>query len=645
MQLMTTTGTFTARRTEELNLEDLSMNECGTSEFRQRVSAIIALAVGMIFCAPSAKGIEFTTPANVRMNGNTSQPGLAGVLDFGTDVPTSVGIRVQGPGESWLVNSSAMSTSHSFPLLGFLPNTKYDMWLTLTDESGASQTFSGDNLKIQTAPLPDDFPTLTLLKSDPSRMEPGYTLLPAEPRGNGRGAGENSSPYAIAADESGNVRWYYPGSWGIIRRQDDGDLIYGGNIMREMDFVGNVKNAWHTQSRNIGGDSVEIQIDRVHHDTYPMPNGNFLTIGYENRMIENFPTSETDLSQTGTVDVRDTPVFEFAPDGSVVNEYSFLDMLDPTRIGYDTLGRRDETTPWAWGNGVIYDEKDDAVITSLRFQDAVVKFSRETGDLIWILGNHDNWGEEFQEYLLEPQGEEFEWQYHQHAPFLLPNGNILIHDNGNHRAMPPEPGMSSPDSYTRAVEYSIDEENMQITQVWEFGKEADEVIYASAFGDADWMPETDNVLITYGWPQYIDGETQTNRKGRIREVTRDGEVVFDIDVDYPQDDVKSASVYRSDRIEALYPPEYQMTHLTPGDIDGNGTVEFSDFLVVSENFGQEGGYLDGDIDGNGRIEFADFLVLSTNFGQTDPASVATPEPSAAFLLLFGLLAVSRRRIR
>jgi hypothetical protein len=128
-------------------------------------------------------------------------------------------------------------------------------------------------------------------------------------------------------------------------------------------------------------------------------------------------------------------------------------------------------------------------------------------------------------------------------------------------------------------------------------------------------------------------------------VTRDGEVVFDIDVDYPQDDVKSASVYRSDRIEALYPPEYQMTHLTPGDIDGNGTVEFSDFLVVSENFGQEGGYLDGDIDGNGRIEFADFLVLSTNFGQTDPASVATPEPSAAFLLLFGLLAVSRRRIR
>ena len=52
----------------------------------------------------------------------------------------------------------------------------------------------------------------------------------------------------------------------------------------------------------------------------------------------------------------------------------------------------------------------------------------------------------------------------------------------------------------------------------------------------------------------------------------------------------------------------------PGDLDGNGDVAFADFLVLSANFGQQGGYADGNIDLTGEIAFADFLVLSANFG-------------------------------
>lgn len=589
----------------------------------------------------SAQGISFTTPASVRMNDSNALPSLAGVLDFATDVPTRVDIRVQGPGESWLVDSGELRTDHSVPLLGFLADTEYDVWLTTTDANGVTQTLN-DPLKVQTQPLPADFPVINVNASDPSRMESGYTLIPAAPRG--PGDGENAAGYAFAADAAGNVRWYFPGSYGLFRRQDDGNFLYGGNVMREMDAVGNVENAWHTQSRAIGGDSVEIQIDVVHHDTYPMPNGNFLTLGYENRMIDNFPTSDTDPNApTATVDVRDTPVIEFAPDGSIVNQFSFLDMLDTTRIGYDVVGRRDGTTAWAWVNAVIYDEEDDAIIASVRHQDAIVKFSRETGDLIWILGNHDNWSEEFHEFLLEPQGEDFEWQYHQHAPFLMPNGNILVHDNGNERTSPPVPGAAASESYTRAVEFAIDEENMEITQVWQFGKDAEEVIYASSFGDADWLSETDNVLITYGWPQFIDGEAQDVRMARIQEVDRDGDIVFDIALDYPQDEGKQATVYRSDRIPALYPPEYEVTKLTPGDVDGNGAVEFADFLALSGNFGKAGGYLDGDIDGDGQIAFPDFLIMSANFGGPAATLAGVPEPSSAVLLMLGLIVSIRGR--
>jgi|GEM_PF-4737294 len=56
----------------------------------------------------------------------------------------------------------------------------------------------------------------------------------------------------------------------------------------------------------------------------------------------------------------------------------------------------------------------------------------------------------------------------------------------------------------------------------------------------------------------------------------------------------------------------------PGDVDGNGSVDFADFLVLSDNFGQEvdKAWADGDFDGNGVVDFTDFLALSVNFGTT-----------------------------
>jgi len=62
------------------------------------------------------------------------------------------------------------------------------------------------------------------------------------------------------------------------------------------------------------------------------------------------------------------------------------------------------------------------------------------------------------------------------------------------------------------------------------------------------------------------------------------------------------------------PPE---TPRLAGDADGNGKVEFADFLIMSTNFGkQDAVWEDGDFDGNGKVEFADFLALSDNFGKS-----------------------------
>lgn len=83
-----------------------------------------------------------------------------------------------------------------------------------------------------------------------------------------------------------------------------------------------------------------------------------------------------------------------------------------------------------------------------------------------------------------------------------------------------------------------------------------------------------------------------------------------------------------------------------GDINCDGSIDFTDFLTLSGNFGQavEPGTL-GDLDGNGEVQFSDFLTLSGNFGAT-AAAASVPEPSGMGLALFtvaGLLYGRRRR--
>ena len=52
----------------------------------------------------------------------------------------------------------------------------------------------------------------------------------------------------------------------------------------------------------------------------------------------------------------------------------------------------------------------------------------------------------------------------------------------------------------------------------------------------------------------------------------------------------------------------------PSDLDRNGAVGFSDFLILSMNFGlSEVQQEDGDIDGDGTVSFADFLLLRSEF--------------------------------
>jgi hypothetical protein len=198
----------------------------------------------------------------------------------------------------------------------------------------------------------------------------------------------------------------------------------------------------------------------------------------------------------------------------------------------------------------------------MRHQDALIKFARSNGALKWILGPHENWGAQWQPYLLTPVGSPFQWQYGQHAPAFTPGGTLLLYDNGNYRASPFDPPLPDATNYSRAVEYSINETAMEISQVWDYGRTNPAKIYSDRVGNVEWLTNSGNVLITHGFLIYEQGvHPSAANPGatmlRILEVTRDAnpEVVFELACfDYANNfpSYRGTSGYRSHRIHDLY---------------------------------------------------------------------------------------------
>jgi hypothetical protein len=230
-------------------------------------------------------------------------------------------------------------------------------------------------------------------------------------------------------------------------------------------------------------------------------------------------------------------------------------------------------------NAIIEDPRDDSLIVSMRNQNAIIKFSRQSGQLVWILGPPENWAPEWQQYLLTPVGTPFAWQYGQHAPVFTPQGTLMVYDDGNYRASPFDPFLDNSQSWSRAVEYSIDEQNMAVSQVWQYGSTNEgEWFFTDFEGNAEPEPKTGNVLIDFAYTTYMNGiEYPGGAIAWLREVTHDPvpQVVFDLELSMAQLN-DYCSIYRVHRIPDLYPhPAQAVTDLMLTYQDEFPLLEFS----------------------------------------------------------------------
>lgn len=501
---------------------------------------------------------------------------LTALLTFTTDVSATPTIVIESAGRDTITQefTGKTGTEHALPALGMIANTKFTVHATVKDASGG--TAKTQPFEITTPPLPEEFPPINVVSSRPRRMEPGVTLIPLMRWPPGTMTDPNFG-LLVAVNAQGEIVWYYKTDHQVFDpvALQNGNFAYlahrANGLMYEADMLGNVVASRYSTGvpKDVPADSIPIETDTIHHSFEQMPNGNFLILSTEVRHFDAYPASESHVpAPTAASNVIGDIVLEVEPNGKIVRQFKLFDLIDPMRIGYDSLGtgfyqetyaevHKSPGKDWSHSNSIFYDPKTDSVLISVRHIDAVVKLNMTTGKVVWILGNHDDWSEAEQKLLLEPVGDNLQWQYHQHAAKLTPQGTVLLFDNGNYRARPGQERQKPEDSYSRAVEYKVDEQNMTVEQVWAYGEAADERFHSPFICDVDWLPQTGNVLVTDGGRiKDKDGKPSINIIAghhwvRILELSHEqpASKIWEIVIDDPR---MGWAVFRAERVPGLY---------------------------------------------------------------------------------------------
>ena len=465
--------------------------------------------------SPLAAQPRFTRAPALTPNPNPRVP-LAAVLTFATDGPVVTQVRIADErGRNWdLAFDASHRPEQGLALVGFRSGQRHEVRVTVRDRQGRA-TEGPAPLAFSAPPLPaaaGAFPPLTVTRDPLAKLEPGFTALSVRRQGPGRPNDPFSTGWGmiVAIDAAGDPVWYYESDSRIsdFERGPNGHLFLctlDFEIL-EIDLLGNEVARWYAAGRPKGaGRGIAVPTMTFHHEIDVLPNGNLVVLGTDRRALPDYYTSETDATAPRkTQQVMGDEIIEFTRDGRVVWRWNVFDHLDPYRIGYETFSgyweRRGfpDTLDWSHANNLLHDPTDDSLLVSFRYLAAIVKIDRATGRTKWILGKPDGWAEKYRPLLFRPEGA-VQWFQHQHSPFPTARGTLIVFDNGNYGTMPFTPPLPPRDTFSRAVEYQLDEKTRTVRQVWvsETGPGTATVL-SNAMGNAEQFPVTGNVLVFYG---------------------------------------------------------------------------------------------------------------------------------------------------
>ena len=312
---------------------------------------------------------------------------------------------------------------------------------------------------------------------DAARVSPGLTLFAAML------AEGTGTVYLINLKGEVVHTWkmpYPPGLYGYLT--DKGTLFYNGKIPNDT-FLGKspFKGGAALEADWNGKVLWEVRHPNHHHDGRLLKNGNVLLLCAAE--LPDDVAKKVQGGRSGTeVDAKMWADYlvEMTKDGRTVWEWRSWEHLDPAK---DTITAIQENRrEWTHGNAVV-ELPDGDLLVSFRHISTIIKIERQTGQIVWKLA-------------APPLSA-------QHAPSPLPNGNILIFDNGPHR-------VDNPATFSRVIEVNPSTKEI----VWKYQERIPWNFYSFHISNAQRLPNG-NTLINEG------------AFGRFFEVTPEGEVVWE----------------------------------------------------------------------------------------------------------------------
>jgi len=358
-------------------------------------------------------------------------------------------------------------------LSSLLPSTDYDYRLIVESELGAEIVAEG-NFTTQSPPssLPD---ISTSGIPSPTTQDAIFVATFM-----------SSSTALVAFDAQGRYRWWH------LREADspslstrafpsrDGMAVYdiafpSAEVVADKSYSDS--DFYIMRTEVAAQESVVYDAPMAHHDMVELPDGKLAYLALspdpENRgrpngdaIIELDPlTGDTQIVWT----TWDT--FPYEEEEGVVIDFG-----------------------WAGGNALDYDEDENAYYVSGRALSAITKIYRDTGEVDWVFGG------EYSDFQLRGMGGFPEGQHQ----FEVLNNSLLIFDNGKSSHMS-----------SRVVEFALDEQRMETTEVWSW--EANPEIYVYSLGDVKRLANGNTLVV---W----------STAGAIDEVRQDGSLQWTLNL-------------------------------------------------------------------------------------------------------------------
>jgi hypothetical protein len=320
------------------------------------------------------------------------------------------------------------------------------------------------------AQIPDDFPEFTITNN--GDVAPGYLF------GSSSSKVDSIGSYYMIIDDEGTPLFH-------SQTRSAGRLLLNGYFGTAIPLGPKHQYIWHIKDQDFNiVDSVQMGLGQIadNHDFVLLPNGHFIMLAYEIKYIDMSKLVEGGSPHakiTGSV------VQELDADRNVIYQWSCWDHIpildtykDVKKSGFDYIHV----------NSVELDH-DGNIILSCRETSEIIKISRQTGETIW------RWGGKNNDFSILGDHEENAPRYFKltHSVRRLPNGNIIMFDNGADKN-------DKERTYSRAVEYEMDIDNMETTMAWEFRHDPD--ILALSGGTVR---------------RFSNGNTQINWGGAVRD--------------------------------------------------------------------------------------------------------------------------------